>query len=115
MTIQPRELLDIVVAAAEEKKAMDLVVLDLQEISLIADYFVICHGNSDTQVQAIMNEVRKRVHEAGVAARGMEGMESSRWVLLDLGDIVIHIFHRDEREYYNIEKLWSDAKIVEMA
>ncbi|MBG9792052.1 ribosomal silencing factor RsfS [Paenibacillus dendritiformis] len=115
MTIQPRELLDIVVAAAEEKKAMDLVVLDLRGISLIADYFVICHGNSDTQVQAITNEVRKRVHEAGVAVRGMEGLESSRWVLLDLGDIVIHIFHRDEREYYNIEKLWSDAKVVEMA
>ncbi|MEB9897552.1 ribosome silencing factor [Bacillus cereus] len=115
MTIQPRELLDIVVAAAEEKKAMDLVVLDLQGISLIADYFVICHGNSDTQVQAITNEIRKRVHEADVAVRGMEGLESSRWVLLDLGDIVIHIFHRDEREYYNIEKLWSDAKVVEMA
>lgn len=115
MTIQPRELLDIVVAAAEDKKAMDLVVLDLQGISLVADYFVICHGNSDTQVQAITNEVRKKVHEAGVSVRGMEGLDASRWVLLDLGDVVIHIFHREEREYYNIEKLWSDAKVVEMA
>ncbi|WP_374018650.1 ribosome silencing factor [Paenibacillus thiaminolyticus] len=115
MTIQPSELLDIVVAAAQDKKAMDLVVLDLQGISLVADYFVICHGNSDTQVQAITNEVRKKVHEGGVAVRGMEGLDSSRWVLLDLGDVVVHIFHREEREYYNIEKLWSDAKVVEMA
>lgn len=113
MPVSPNELLSIAVAAAEDKKAMNLVALDLKGISLIADYFVICHGNSDTQVQAIATEVRKRTQEAGVQIRGIEGLNSARWVLMDLGDVVVHIFHRDEREYYNIERLWSDAKVVE--
>lgn len=112
MTIQPNELLNKAIAAAEDKKAMNIVALDLRGISLVADYFVICHGNSDTQVQAIATEVRKRAHEAGVAVR-IEGMDSARWVLMDLGDVVVHVFHRDEREYYNLERLWSDAKVVE--
>ncbi|RCX22668.1 ribosome-associated protein [Fontibacillus phaseoli] len=113
MPVSPNELLSIAVAAAEDKKAMNLVALDLKEISMIADYFVICHGNSDTQVQAIVTEVRKRAQEAGVNIRGIEGMNSARWVLMDLGDVVVHVFHRDEREFYNIERLWSDAKVVE--
>ncbi|MCY9516904.1 ribosome silencing factor [Paenibacillus apiarius] len=115
MAISAKHLLEIAVDAAEDKKAMNLVVLDLQGVSLIADYFVVCHGNSDTQVQAITNEIRKRVHEAGAHIRGTEGFDSARWVLLDLGDVIVHVFHRDEREYYSIEKLWSDAKVVEMA
>lgn len=113
MTLNPNELLNVVVKAAEDKKAMNIVALDLRGISLVADYFVICHGNSDTQVQAIATEVRKSAHEAGVSLRGLEGMDAARWVLMDLGDVVVHIFHRDEREYYNIERLWSDAKVVE--
>ncbi|MGZ9584970.1 ribosome silencing factor [Paenibacillus marinisediminis] len=115
MAISPKQLLEICVDAAEEKKAMDIVALDLQGISLIADYFVICHGNSDTQVQAIANEIRKRVHETGTHIRGTEGLNSGRWVLLDLGDVIVHVFHREEREYYNLEKLWSDAKVVTLA
>lgn len=113
MPVSPNELLSLAVAAAEDKKAMNIVALDLKGVSLIADYFVICHGNSDTQVQAITTEVRKRVQEAGVEIRGIEGMNSARWVLMDLGDVIVHVFHRDEREYYNIERLWSDAKVVE--
>ncbi|MFD3258344.1 ribosome silencing factor [Paenibacillus lentus] len=113
MPISPKQLLDLAVQAADEKKAMDIVALDLQGISLIADYFVICHGNSDIQVQSIATEVRKCAQEAGVDIRGIEGMDTARWVLMDLGDVIVHIFHRDEREYYNIERLWSDAKVVE--
>ncbi|NMO94877.1 ribosome silencing factor [Paenibacillus lemnae] len=112
MTITPQQLLNTAIAGAEDKKAMNIVALDLKGISLVADYFVICHGNSDTQVQAIATEVRKRAHDAGIPVR-IEGMDAARWVLLDLGDVVVHIFHRDEREYYNIERLWSDAKVVE--
>lgn len=112
MSISSKELLQIAVEAADDKKAMNIVALDLQGVSLVADYFVICHGNSDTQVQAIATEIRKRVQEAGVQIKGLEGMNSARWVLMDLGDVVVHVFHRDEREYYNIERLWSDAKVV---
>ena len=107
-------VMNMVVRAAEEKKAMDIVVLNLKNISLIADYFVICHGNSDTQVQAIADEVRKKADENGLFVRGVEGLETARWVLIDLVDVVVHVFHRDEREYYNLERLWSDAKVVEV-
>jgi len=112
MSVNSEKLLELTVKAVEDKKALNVVALDLRNVSPISDYFVICHGNSDTQVQAIATEVRKVVHEAGVNIRGIEGVDSARWVLLDLGDVVVHIFHRDEREYYNIERLWSDAKVV---
>lgn len=113
MSLTSNKLLELTLKAVEDKKAMNVVALDLRNVSPISDFFVICHGNSDIQVQAIATEVRKVVHEAGVNIRGIEGMDSARWVLMDLGDVVVHIFHRDEREYYNIERLWSDAKVVE--
>ncbi|AJY76253.1 ribosome silencing factor [Paenibacillus beijingensis] len=115
MTINSDQLVQLTVAAAEDKKAGNIVALNLKEISLVADYFVICHGNSDTQVQAIATEIRKRAEEKGARLRGLEGMDTARWVLIDLGDVVVHVFHRDERDYYNIERLWSDAKVVEFA
>ncbi len=115
MAIQSDELLQIAVAAADEKKAVRVVALNLKEISLVADYFVICSGNSDTQVQAIATEIRKQAEKSGARVRGMEGMDTARWVLIDLGDVIVHVFHRDERDYYNMERLWSDAKVVEFA
>ncbi|GKU78255.1 ribosome silencing factor [Paenibacillus sp. L3-i20] len=113
MSVQSDALMKIVVEAAEDKKAANVVALDLKEISLVADYFVICSGNSDTQVLAIMTEIRKQAEQSGVRIRSIEGTNSARWVLIDLGDVVVHVFHREEREYYNIERLWSDAKVVE--
>lgn len=104
-----------IVDAIEDKKGMDVTVLDLQGVSLVADYFVICHGNSDTQVQAITTEIKKRADDFGLQVKGIEGLSTSRWVLIDLGDIVVHVFHREDRSYYNIERLWSDAKVVEFA
>ncbi|MBJ6363067.1 ribosome silencing factor [Paenibacillus sp. MAHUQ-46] len=113
MTLNPDQIMQIAAEAADDKKAGRIVALDLKGISLVADYFVICQGNSDTQVQAITTEIRKRVEEKGGRLRGIEGFDSARWVLVDLGDVVVHVFHRDERDYYNIERLWSDAKVVE--
>ncbi|HZG76545.1 MAG TPA: ribosome silencing factor [Paenibacillus sp.] len=115
MTLSPNALLQLAVEAAEDKKAQNIVALDLTGISPVADYYVICHGNSDTQVQSITTEIRKKSEEAGVRVRGVEGFDTARWVLLDIGDVVVHVFHREEREYYNIERLWSDAKSVELA
>lgn len=111
----PEAIMKKVVKAMEEKKANRIVSLGLEGISLVADYFVIAHGNSDTQVQAIAQAVKKTADESGIPVRGMEGLDTARWVLIDLGDVVCHIFHRDEREYYNLERLWSDAKVVEYA
>lgn len=113
MSMNTEQLMNLVVKAMDDKKAANIVALDLRGVSLIADYFVICHGNSDVQVQAIATEIRKRADEAKATIRGIEGVDTARWVLIDLGDVVVHVFHRDDREYYNIERLWSDAKVVE--
>jgi ribosome-associated protein len=107
------KIMTTVVRAIEEKKANKVVVLNLVDISLVTDYFVICHGNSDIQVQAIATEVKKAADQSGATIRGLEGMDTARWVLIDLGDVVVHVFHKDDRDYYNLERLWSDAKIVE--
>ncbi len=107
-------IFSVVIEALEEKKAVNITALNLTGISLIADYFIICSGNSDVQVRSIATEVRKKADENGIKIKGIEGFDAARWVLVDLGDVVIHIFHREEREYYNIERLWSDAKVVEL-
>lgn len=115
MAVHSDSLMKIAVEAAEDKKAVDVTALNLKEVSLVADYFVICSGNSDTQVQAIATEIRKQAEKNGARIRGLEGMDTARWVLIDLGDVIVHVFHRDEREYYSLERLWSDAKVVEFA
>ncbi|MEH7109560.1 MULTISPECIES: ribosome silencing factor [Bacillaceae] len=104
-----QQLLKLTVKAADDKRAEEIIALDMKGISLIADYFVICHGNSDKQVQAIAREIREKAMEKGYDVKRMEGFDEARWVLIDLGDVVAHVFHRDERSYYNLERLWGDA------
>jgi len=111
--LSSKELMNVIVDALEDKKAMDIVTLDLNPISLVTDYFIICHGNSDRQVQALADAVVESVEKAGERVRGLEGLETSRWILIDIGDVVVHVFHRDDREYYNLERLWADAQVVE--
>ena len=106
-----RELLITAATAADDKRAEDILALNMKGISLIADYFIICHGNSDKQVQAIAREMKEKAEENGVEVRRMEGFDEAKWILVDLGDVVAHVFHRDERGYYNLERLWGDAPI----
>ncbi|MEH7525048.1 ribosome silencing factor [Bacillus sp. JJ1503] len=106
-----KELLLTAVKAADDKRAEDIIVLNMKGISLIADYFLICHGNSDKQVQAIAREMKEKAEEREYTVKRIEGFDEARWILVDLGDVVAHIFHRDERSYYNLERLWGDAPI----
>lgn len=101
--------------AVDDKKGEDIVVLNMEGVSLIADQFIICHANSERQVQAIAREVADKASENGHMVKRIEGMDLARWVLVDLGDVVVHVFHRDERGYYNLEKLWGDAPLLDMA
>lgn len=107
-------LLQMAYQAAEEKKAEDIVVLNMEGISLLADYFVICSGNSDRQVQAIARELIEKSNEVGNEVKSVEGFDSARWILVDLGDVVAHVFHKDERSYYNLERLWREAPEMEI-
>jgi ribosome-associated protein len=109
-----QELLKIAVKAADDKRAEDILALNMKGISLIADYFIICHGNSDKQVQAIAREMKEKAQEQGYEVKRIEGFDEARWVLIDLGDVVAHVFHRDERSYYKLERLWGDAPIEDI-
>lgn len=99
--------------AADEKKADDVVVLDMGRLTVVTDYFVICSGQTLTQVRAIARAVEEALEAEGVRPRRKEG--DARWVLLDYGGTVVHIFHHAEREYYDLERLWADAPRVEWA
>lgn len=107
-------LLEMAVKAADEKNANDIVVLNMEGISLIADFFLICHGNSSKQVQAIAREIKDRAQE-NYPVKRLEGFAEAKWVLIDLGDVIVHVFDKDERAYYNLEKLWGDATEVELS
>lgn len=100
--------LDIVTKACENKQGLDMKVLNISQLSPIADYFVIVSGNSSSQVQAIVDEIQDKMFDAGFEKMNVEGYRSARWVLLDFGDIIAHIFHKEEREYYNLERLWAE-------
>jgi ribosome-associated protein len=102
-------MLNLAAQACDDKRAEDIVALDMDHISLIADYFLICHGNNERQVQAIAREIKEIMEENDITVKRMEGFEGARWILVDIGDIVCHVFHRDERNYYNLERLWGDA------
>ncbi len=95
---------------AQEKKAHKLVVLNLKKISSMADYFIICHGNSSVHMKIIAQELEKKLSETGVALLNSRKFDNNRWILLDFGFIVIHIFSEEAREYYQLERLWIDAK-----
>ena len=109
-----QNLVELAYKAADDKRAEDIVVLDMKGVSLIADYFLICHGNSDKQVQAIAREMKDAAEEKGYTVKRLEGFDQARWILVDLGDVVAHVFHKEERGYYNLERLWGDASFVEV-
>jgi len=97
-----------------EKKAGRLVILNVKEISSFADYFIICDGSSDRQVQAIAAAVQERMKKAGILPLGVEGESVGKWVLLDYADVIIHIFYQPIREFYDLERLWADVPRMEI-
>lgn len=107
-----KEIVQLVAEACDDKRAENIIAMDMNEVSLIADYFLICHGNTERQVQSIAKGVKDKMDEIGIDVKRIEGLEQARWILLDLGDVVCHIFHKDERSYYNLERLWGDAATV---
>ncbi|TMW73883.1 ribosome silencing factor [Alteribacter natronophilus] len=113
--MKSKELLDLAVTAADDKRAENIIALDMEGISLMADYFVICHGNSPKQVEAIAHEIKSKAQESGADVKRMEGTDEARWILIDLNDVIVHVFHKDDRTYYNLEKLWADASEVDLA
>lgn len=113
--LEPREIAILAAAAASDKKAEDIVVLDVAETLVITAYFVIATGSSDRQVRSIADEIEDRLRrEAGVKPMGREGEREGKWVLLDFADVVVHVFQPEERDFYRLDKLWSDAPRVDV-
>ena len=101
-------LLEKILALAKEKKASDLITLDVRGLTSMTDFFVICHGDSEPHVKAIADNIRKRTPNK---PQHIEGYENQNWILIDYFDVIVHVFKIDIRNYYNIEKLWADAPL----
>lgn len=112
MTDKMEQLARLAADTADDKKARDVVILDLRGLSVIADYFVICSANSRTQVQAIADAIEEKLGENGLVCKGFEGRDEGRWILIDFGDVVAHVFQDEERSFYGLERLWGDAPRV---
>lgn len=100
--------------ALADKKGEDIRVIDISEISPIADYFIISNGTSSSQVDALVDNVEEKMYKAGYSLKQQEGTNSGTWVLMDYGDIIVHIFDKESRSFYNLEHIWSDGREVEM-
>lgn len=92
----------------DDKKGEDILLLDIMDKTALADYFVICSGKNPAQVKALCDEVEDKMEQRGLVLRRVDGYQEGRWIVLDYADILVHIFHREEREYYNIERLWAN-------
>ena len=108
------EALKIAVIAADDKKAHDLVVLDISKIASFANHFLLCSGDSSRQMQAIADEIERRLKAAGIRPSHVEGYQNSEWILMDYMDLVVHIFSRNARVFYDLERLWRDAKKMDV-
>jgi ribosome-associated protein len=108
----PLELARRIVDLAEDKKAADIVLLDLTGLTTLADYFVIASGGSERQIDAIADGIVSGLRDAGIRPIGREGTPDSHWILLDFGSVIVHIFTPPERDYYQLEKHWAEAKTI---
>jgi len=112
MTDNDSKLAELIAEAASDKKARDIIIVDLVGISPVTDNFVICSANSTTQVKAIADHIEEKLAEQGIHLLHREGYREARWVLLDYGNCVAHVFVEEDRQFYNLERLWGDAKQV---
>ena len=112
--LSPREIAEIAVKALDSKRAKDIKLLHVEEQTVLADYYVLATGNSNTQINALSGEVEHKLTEAGVAVSHIEGHGNGTWVLMDYGCVAVHIFSREARDFYNLDKLWSDSESIDI-
>ena len=115
MTRSSIELLEYVVKSADDKLAQEILALDMKEVSLLADYFVIMHANNNRQLDAIAQSILEAAEKNQQPVKRVEGKYQGKWILIDLGDVIIHLFNEEEREFYKLERLWSDAEQVDVS
>lgn len=109
---QAKKMLKTAYQALDEKKGEDIKIINLEGISVLADYFIIANGTNSSQVQALVDNVEEELHKAGYSLKQREGYSNGNWVLLDFGDIIVHIFDRENRLFYDLERIWRDGKEI---
>jgi ribosome-associated protein len=107
-----KEVAKLAIKALEDKKAEDIKVIDISEVSVIADYFIIANGSNRSQIQAMSDNVEEALGRAGYPVRQIEGYQNANWVLLDFNDVIIHIFDKENRLFYDLERIWRDGKQI---
>lgn len=112
---QSKEMARIAWNALNDKKGEDIKIIDITGISVLADYFIIANGTNDSQVNALVDNVEEELHKAGYPLKQREGRVSGSWVLLDFGDIIVHVFDKENRLFYDLERIWKDGKITDIA
>ncbi|MBR6045883.1 MAG: ribosome silencing factor [Ruminococcus sp.] len=113
--MEQKEMLDIIVKALDSKRAEDIRVLCIKDITVVADYFVIADGSSTTQTKALADEVEFRLKQQGVEPLRTEGYQNASWIALDYGWAIVHVFYKETRDHYNLERLWNDAEEVDIS
>jgi len=114
MENKSKEMARIVCEALAEKKALDIKIINIEEISVLADYFIISSGSNRNQVQAMVDNVEEFMEKAGYRPRQIEGYQTAHWILMDYGDIVIHVFDEENRLFYDLERIWRDGKSLDV-
>lgn len=107
---QAKEMTKLAIAALEDKKGEDICIIDISEVSVLADYFLIASGNSRNQVQALIDNVSEKLGRAGYQAKNVEGYQTGNWILMDYGDLIVHVFDKQNRLFYDLERIWRDGK-----
>ena len=107
------EMAKMVIGALEDKKAVDLKVIDISEVSVLADYFVIANGTNRSQIQAMADAVEETLGRAGYTIKQAEGYNTANWILLDFGDVIVHLFDEKDRLLYDLERIWRDGKLTD--
>jgi len=113
--MESREMAKLVVQALEDKKGEDIKVIDIREVSVLADYFIIANGSNISQVQALSDNVSEVLGKAGVHSKQVEGYDNANWILVDFGDVIVHIFDSENRFFYDLERIWRDGKLIDNA
>ena len=107
------EIAKLAITALEDKKAEDIKIIDISEVSVIADYFIIANGTNRSQIQTLSDHVEEALGRAGIELKQVEGYDNANWVLLDFRDVIIHIFDKENRLFYDLERIWRDGKMIE--
>jgi len=115
MSITSKEMAKIACKALDDKKASDIRIIDISGISVLADYFIIADGASQHQIEAMRDAVDEELFKAGVQVKQVEGNRNSSWVLMDYGDIIVHVFSKEDRLFYDLERIWGDGKFIDVS